>query len=121
MITHILRFHGIHCNYSGSQQFSDIENEQGEYFFQERAYFPWSWLKESKIRYWATRNIFHDRTEAYRAAKQWGAITVEEGFYCEPDDMHYFLIFDDMDKCAAFVAEKLGVKFEWLSQDKPSE
>lgn len=101
-----------------TRQISNIEDQDGNFQFQERSEFPYNWFKPARIVYWACDISYDDLSHAKRAKKEFGATEIQEGFYDEPDAPTWFLIFDDADKCAAFMAAKRGYEWEWLGGDK---
>ncbi len=102
----------------GGRQICDIEDQNGEFLFQERSYFPHSWLKKITIRYIAWRNAFTSYKELMAAKVEFGAEMTLKDPYCDDSAPWWYLTFDDADKCAHFVATKLGYEWEWMGEDK---
>lgn len=66
--------------------------------------------KEIRDIYW-TNVIYTDKELGNKEAKQYGG-ELEECFYCDEDNLTYFIAFNDFDKMAGFMYDKLGLKPE---------
>jgi hypothetical protein len=73
--------------------------------FLERAHFPWSPFKPMSVEYWPNV-VYASLALAEREAVQYGG-KVTECFYADPDNMTWFLRFDDFDKVAAYAEHYL--------------
>ena len=63
--------------------------------------------REPSFHYWSEA-IYSDLDLAKREAKKYGAI-VRQGFYCDADNLYWFLIFDDLDKALFHAFESLTI------------
>lgn len=65
--------------------------------FHERAHIPWARsTKPMTVHYWS-ETTYGDLNKATEDAKSFGGI-VQQGWYCEEPNLHWFLIFNDLDK-----------------------
>ena len=65
---------------------------------------------EPQVRYWITDVLYTDKALAEQEASQHG-FRAQEGFYCEPDNLHWFPIFSDFDAALKFLEIKTGIKY----------
>lgn len=78
--------------------YCEWETPDKQRVFYERAHYPWSPFKQVTIHYLG-ETIYTDKTTAENDAKKYNARIVEFP-YCEPENLMWFLSFDNFDDAA---------------------
>jgi hypothetical protein len=102
----------LYTNRGHTFQVSNWVDETGRCWFQERAYFPHNWNKETSVHYWVTDVCYADLKLAKKEGRMYGFV-VEREPYCDDDDPRWFPVFNNIDKCADFIRAKgNNIEFE---------